>query len=123
MFNRKGQNTAEYAILIALVVAAAVAMQTYVKRGIQGRVADAVDHAPDTDLVAGEAIQFTTKQYEPYYLDAKGDVSSERGYVDSLGARGQTTRTDIDEGTTRHTGAHEKSEWVGFDRDTYDTGR
>ncbi len=41
--NKKGQNTAEYAILIALVVAAVVAMQTYVKRSMQAGIKFAVD--------------------------------------------------------------------------------
>lgn len=41
--NKKAQNTAEYAILIGIVVAAAVAMQTYVKRGLQARIKDEVD--------------------------------------------------------------------------------
>jgi Flp pilus assembly pilin Flp len=41
--NRKAQSTAEYAVLIALVVAAVVGMQTYVKRGVQARVKDASD--------------------------------------------------------------------------------
>lgn len=40
MLIKKAQNTAEYAILIALVVGAAIGMQTYVKRGLQGRVKD-----------------------------------------------------------------------------------
>ena len=40
---RKGQSTAEYAIVIGLVIAAAVAMQVYVKRGLQGKMKDAVD--------------------------------------------------------------------------------
>ncbi len=43
MLIKKAQNTAEYAILIALVVAAAIGMQNYVKRGWQGRVADTSD--------------------------------------------------------------------------------
>ncbi|MBN2097045.1 MAG: hypothetical protein JW714_01050 [Candidatus Omnitrophica bacterium] len=43
LLNRKGQSTAEHAIVIALVIAAALAMQTYVKRGMQGRVASASD--------------------------------------------------------------------------------
>ncbi len=34
---KRGQSTAEYAVLIALVIGAAIAMQTYVKRGLQGR--------------------------------------------------------------------------------------
>ena len=61
-FHKKGQNTAEYAILIALVVAAAVAMQTYVKRSWQGGVKFAVDKVKKSDGVTG--------QYEPYYLES-----------------------------------------------------
>ncbi len=41
--NKKGQNTAEYAILIGLVIAAAIGIQTYVKRGMQARSKDAGD--------------------------------------------------------------------------------
>ena len=49
----KAQSTAEYAILIALVVAAVVGMQTYVKRGLQARTHDAtVDY---TTAVSGAA--------------------------------------------------------------------
>jgi len=43
LINKKGQNAAEYAILIALVIAAAIGIQTYVKRGWQGRVKDESD--------------------------------------------------------------------------------
>lgn len=65
MLNKKGQNTAEYAILIALVIGAVLAMQTYVKRGIQGRVRDEV-----VDMAKGTEALGTTQQYEPYYLDS-----------------------------------------------------
>lgn len=41
---RKAQSTAEYAVLIGLVVAAAITMQTYVKRGLQGKTKDASDN-------------------------------------------------------------------------------
>lgn len=61
--NRRAQSTAEYAILIGVVVAALVAMQTYVKRGFQGRMKDATDFfATNTSQIG------TTTQYEPYYL-------------------------------------------------------
>lgn len=40
---RKGQNTLEYALLIAAVVAGVIAMQYYVKRGFQGKVKDSSD--------------------------------------------------------------------------------
>lgn len=38
LFNKKAQSTAEYAVLVGLVVAAAIGMQTYVKRGLQERM-------------------------------------------------------------------------------------
>lgn len=58
---KTGQGTAEYAILIALVVAAAMAIQTYVKRGLQAGIKYTVDKSTKT---AG------TQQYEPYYLQS-----------------------------------------------------
>jgi len=72
MLNKKGQNTAEYAILIALVIGVAVAMQTYVKRGIQGRIHDEVK-----DMATQTASLGTTNQYEPYYLDTTTTTSTD----------------------------------------------
>lgn len=63
--NRRGQNTAEYAILIGVIVAAAIAMQIYVRRGMSARVKDAVDYSMTTD---GSGDVFNTSQYEPYYM-------------------------------------------------------
>ncbi len=112
MLNRKGQNIAEYSILVALVIAAAVAMQVYVKRGIQGRMADAVDHAPDTEEVAGEVIKFKTKQYEPYYLDSSETVGTTSSRTETLGARGQTTRSGISDVTTKEAASYEEEKWI-----------
>ncbi len=64
--NKRGQNTAEYAILIGLVIAAAIAMQTYVKRGLQGGIKFAVDKAGKS---GGQG------QYEPYYLESSYDTT------------------------------------------------
>ena len=102
--NRKGQNTAEYAILIGLVVASAVAMQTLVKRSVQGKVKDVVDATPAIATAAKVTIERTdpkdatkkttsdleapipftnagtvfTKgsQYEPYYLRSDFETAS-----------------------------------------------
>lgn len=41
--NKKGQSTLEYALIIAVVVAALVAMQVYIKRGMQGKLRSAAD--------------------------------------------------------------------------------
>jgi hypothetical protein len=43
MFNRKGQGTLEYALIIAVVVAGLLLMQYYVKRGFAGRLKSASD--------------------------------------------------------------------------------
>ncbi|MFA5096994.1 MAG: hypothetical protein WC478_06605, partial [Candidatus Omnitrophota bacterium] len=72
---RKGQSTAEYAIVIGLVIAAIVAMQVYVKRGLQGKVKDAVDYKDTGDTITG-----TTAQYEPYY--AESTMASTQSMVD-----------------------------------------
>lgn len=63
----KAQSTAEYVIVLGLIVAAVVAMQSYIKRGFQGRIKDAVDHVDQAGQGA-EVVQFHTTQYEPYYL-------------------------------------------------------
>lgn len=43
LFNRKAQSTLEYAIIIAVVVAGLIAMQAYMKRGLQGKLRQASD--------------------------------------------------------------------------------
>ena len=82
---RKGQSTAEYAIVIGLVIAAAIAMQIYVKRGIQAKIKGVVDHQPDT--------MFTTGQYEPDY--ASSDMNSTRKVTQDIETkdRGEVVRT------------------------------
>lgn len=59
----KGQSTAEYAILIALVVAAIIAMQKYAQRALQARVRDAAQYMVGQTNTIGNSYQ-----YEPYYL-------------------------------------------------------
>lgn len=61
MKNRSAQNTAEFAAIIAIVIAAAIAMQTYVRRGYQGGVKLAVDKMQRPGAMV---------QYEPYYLES-----------------------------------------------------
>ncbi len=53
MFIRKGgQSFQEYAILLGLITAALIAMQIYMKRGVQGKLRDLAN-------------QISPKQYEP----------------------------------------------------------
>ena len=70
MKNKKAQNTAEYALLISLVVAAIIAMQTYAQRSLQARIRDAGTYLSTQTSALG-----TTSQYEPYYLSTNYDVT------------------------------------------------
>ena len=70
--NKKAQNTAEYAILIALVIGGVVAMQTYAQRALQGRLRDASVTMRDQTNGIG-----TTLQYEPYYTNTTAATDKE----------------------------------------------
>jgi hypothetical protein len=72
---KQAQSTAEYAIVIALVIGAVVAMQVYVKRGLQGRMKGAVDNylVGKTSTDPGDGSEFiptttTGGLYEPQEL-------------------------------------------------------
>ncbi len=44
---RKAQSTLEYAVLIIIVIGALLAIQNYIKRGVQGRMRQAADDIGD----------------------------------------------------------------------------
>jgi hypothetical protein len=93
---RKGQSTAEYAIVIGLVIAAAVAMQVYVKRSLQGKIKDAADYT-DEDATA----ILTTKQYEPYYMESDLTSSRSAASTENTAAGGGVTRTLTNDTSSR----------------------
>lgn len=42
--NKKAQSTLEYAVLFGVIVAGLIAMQVYMKRGVQGKLQDSADN-------------------------------------------------------------------------------
>ncbi len=99
--NRKAQQTAEYAILIAFVIAAAMAIQTYVKRGLQAKVRDAViKYTTDTGELGG------TQQYEPYYLKSEFNTETALTKTESELEAGAWNR-DVAEDSSSRTGFQE----------------
>lgn len=94
--NRRAQSTAEYAVIIALIIGAAVAMQTYVSRSMKGQIKYAVDKLKTPEQAKG--------QYEPYYLQSQYDVTTS-GYKDTeeLKADGELERTIGAEGKVKTT--------------------
>ncbi len=106
MKNKKAQNTAEYAILISLVVAGIIAMQTYAQRALQARVRDAGKYLASQTSKLG-----TTGQYEPYYLSTNYTV-----------VRNETETQILDNDTTSQvTDSTRKRESGGFQQSTYTT--
>jgi hypothetical protein len=69
----KAQSAVEYAIGVAAIILALVAMQAYVKRGLQGRYKDVVDSATK---------KVTERQFEPDYEDtsvlAKANITRKK---------------------------------------------
>ena len=113
--NRRGQNVAEYAILIALVIGAAMAMQTYVKRGLQGRIKGATD--TNIGKTFGD-VKFTTSQYEPYYADTNATVESGRNSHEDIGQGMQVDRT-VEESTLRKGASTVGLEQASHDNQAY----
>ncbi|MFA6349798.1 MAG: hypothetical protein WCY12_02575 [Candidatus Omnitrophota bacterium] len=108
-FGKIAQTTAEYAVLIAVVVGAVVAMQIYVRRGLQGRVKDVVDRVADnTDTQASDI--FTGSQYEPYYAvsaSSSARASQESQNLAAGGAAGKTTNERTEQVRQTKTGWNE----------------
>lgn len=94
---RKAQSTAEYAILFGIIIGAVVAMQTYIKRGLQARVKDSTDVMTGVSgdpAATGKAIG-KRNQFEPYYY-------SEEGYSkESQRTQGSTKQETLGTGESR----------------------
>ena len=97
--NRRGQSMAEYAIVLTVVVTAIVAMQIYVKRGLQGKVKDVSDNVGFGLLNAGYGK--VTGQYEPYYAGTTYQVGQNQNVQEQYQTGGTVGRTSIKEESTR----------------------
>ncbi len=87
--SKKGQSTLEYAIIIAVVAAALLAMQVYIKRGIQGKLRSSTDEI-------GE-------QYSPGLTTGSYTTTTGTTSTESRTAEGKTT-TEITRGDQSVTG-------------------
>jgi len=73
---KRGQSTLEYAVIIAVVVAGLIAMQAYVKRGLQGKLKQASDdigeqYSPGR-TTGGSTVTSTVTSTETVSLDGAG---------------------------------------------------
>jgi uncharacterized protein (UPF0333 family) len=89
---KRGQTFQEYVILLLLVVTAFIAMQIYMKRGVQGRLRDLAN-------------QISPKQYEPAGTTSTTDIgrkgsSIEKEHLGTYTNKGSDTTTTDYESTT-----------------------
>jgi len=91
-----GQSTAEYVVILGVVVSVVVAMQVYVKRGLQGRIKQATDYVDNAkDEVTGDSWvpSFTKEaQYEPYYATSSVTREQDKKLRKTMEAGGKVTR-------------------------------
>ena len=125
MHNRRGQAMLEYALLLALVIAAWIIMQMVVKRHIQGGLKDAAEKVGDTYSVSGTTIdKSTTMRGDQTIIEetasdstiqdfddsglSRGDVVQQGGYSVSRRAGGEMTSETT---TTTDAAKNEKVRW------------
>lgn len=99
-WNRKGQNTLEYAFLIVVVVAGLLAVQRYLGRGMQGRGKQSFDSIGEQSS-PGHMRSFyditVNHQYgrELFGRDAQGNLV--KGYSQSITGGGRTDKVGNEE--------------------------
>lgn len=89
LFSNRAQTTLEYAILIGIVVGGLIAMQIYVKRGLQGKLKENADSMG--------------AQFSPGYTTSSYTTSNTADSSETLA--GEVTTTTISGQTTDRTGA------------------
>ena len=101
--NRKGQSTGEYALVFAIILGAIIAMQTYVKRSMQGRVKSGTDYMA-SETQGGEGFLFggldSVNQYDPYYYTSKYKVSRDSKIEEDYDSGGKSF-TDVQQDDTK----------------------
>ena len=90
MRDRRGQSTAEVALVLAVAIAAFLVMQIYMKRGISGKLRSATDQIGD--------------QFTPYTATYKWDRNFKTTRTEDTTAQGQTTTGIANEAQTRNSG-------------------
>jgi len=87
---KKAQSVSEYTIGIAVVLLAILAMNVYVKRGLQGRYIDVAEFA--TGVVTNSAMT----QYEPYYRNENFNNQSNTTILERIQPHGIVNKATVD---------------------------
>ena len=94
----RAQSVSEYVICVLTIVLAAMAIQTYVKRGLQGRYLDLVTY---TTAKVTESSGSGKTQYEPYYLNEDFTTAKNTSIQENNQRRGWRRNDILQDDTTR----------------------
>lgn len=105
--NKKGQNIAEYALLLGIVLAAFMAMATFTGRILKAKVKDAGNYI----VLQTEGLG-TSVQYEEYYAETSYTTNSTDTEVERLGNKLVSRSTNqISNRTGNETESYDAAEW------------
>jgi len=105
----KAQSTLEYAIIIAVVVGALLAMQTYIKRGIQGKLQASTDSIGEQYSAGITTVKYITQDNGP--SETKERFGTGEGFSDDIGNKG-VSHTEITQAAQTTRSNREKIETV-----------
>lgn len=106
-YPRRAQSIMEYALLLAVVISAFLAMQVYLKRGLQGRLRDSSDFVIATMKekagsrppgAAADANEYTN-QFEPAYRISNTNIHHESSLLEKMSQGGNTAKYYLDDRT------------------------
>jgi len=101
MKKRTGQSTLEYAVVIAVVVAAILAMQIYMKRGVQGKLRTATDDIGEQYRPSHTTSNYTFSSFSQREETVNVDGSSRSNLLaDEIQSRFGDERVDLVNDTT-----------------------
>ncbi len=93
----KGQSTLEYAMVIAVVVGALLAIQIYMKRGVQGKLRESSDQIGEQFDANNTTINRTTTRKGTTVEKVEAGVTTKSsGGVSGLGTAETTTESGSD---------------------------
>jgi Flp pilus assembly pilin Flp len=109
LLNKKAQSTLEYAVIIAVVVAALIAMQAYVKRGLQGKYKQASDDIGEQYSPGGT----TSNQTIISHVDSTENITLTAGGGEAAQPNTDTTSNQTQNRSKNETVGNEENEWWG----------
>ncbi len=86
-----GQNLSEYAIVLALVAAALIGMQVYIKRGMQGRLRDLANQVAPQQYERGNTTAAYTTSHLTNVTESQDRLDYRRETIDDTVRTGEET--------------------------------